>query len=158
MKSAVADRLLAVSPVTNIGLPEEGHERVVPLTVAQVRSLVNSVPDRCRAMVVVQAGLGLRVGELLALRRQDVDFEEGMVRVEWQLTQDGKRREDPKTPWSRRAIPLPKPVADALRRHMSTFEAAEDGSLLHHGNRQAMEAGLLRTPGLRQRRAEGEAP
>lgn len=36
--------------------------------------LAEEVPPRCRAMVVAQADLGLRVGELLGLTVDDVDF------------------------------------------------------------------------------------
>jgi integrase len=38
-------------------------------------------------MVITQAGLGLRIAELLALRVQDVDFLRRTVKVESQLTQ-----------------------------------------------------------------------
>jgi integrase len=38
-------------------------------------------------MIIIQAGLGLRIAELLALRLEDVDFLRRTVRVEWQLTQ-----------------------------------------------------------------------
>ena len=36
-------------------------------------------------MIIIQAGLGLRIAELLALRLEDVDFLRRTVRVEWQL-------------------------------------------------------------------------
>ena len=64
-------------------------------------------------MVITQAGLGLRVAELLALRVQDVDFLRRTVRVEFQTTPDGKYRVSPKTPRSRRALPLPEVVGKA---------------------------------------------
>jgi integrase len=66
--------------------------------VAQVQALADAMPDRCRAMIIIQAGLGLRIAELLALRLEDVDFLRRTVRVWWQLTQDGKHRVSPKTP------------------------------------------------------------
>ncbi len=66
--SAVLDRLVASSPVVRVQLPRSERARVVPLTVDQVRALAEAMPARTRAMVLTQAGLGLRVGELLALR------------------------------------------------------------------------------------------
>jgi integrase len=66
--------------------------------------------------VITQAGLGLRVAELLAPRVQDVDFLRRTVRVEFQTTADGKRRVRPKTPRSRRTLPLPDVVGKALVR------------------------------------------
>jgi integrase len=81
-------------------------------------------------MVLTQAGLGLRIGELLALRVQDVDFLRRTVRIEWQFTQGSKgERSEPKTPRSRRTIPLPRVVAEALASHLAASPAAEDGTI-----------------------------
>src|SRR3954454_20171064 len=83
--AAVLDRLVASSPVVRVQLPRHERERVVPLTVEQVRALADAMPARNRAMVIAQAGLGLRVGELLALRVEDVVFLRRTVRIEWQI-------------------------------------------------------------------------
>src|SRR5215217_6058038 len=127
--AAVQDRLIASSPVARLSLPRSENARIVPLTVAQVQALADAMPDHCRAMIIIQAGLGLRIAELLALRLEDVDFLRRTVRVEWQLTQDGKHRVSPKTPRSRRTVPLPTVVAETLASHISEFSPAEDGSL-----------------------------
>lgn len=127
--SAVLDRLIAISPVQRIALPRFESERVTPLTVAQVRRLADAMPGRVGAMVVTQAGLGLRIGELLALRVQDVDFLRRTARVEHQLVGHTNDRAEPKTPRSRRTIPLPQTVADALAGHLSRYLAGDDGSL-----------------------------
>jgi integrase len=71
------------------------------LTVEQVGKLATSMPKRNQAMVITQAGLGLRIGELLALRVVDVDFLHRTVRVEFQLAPGSKIRSEPKTPRSR---------------------------------------------------------
>ena len=55
-------------------LAEIREQRITPLSVVEVQDLANAMPERCRAMVITQAGLGLRVAELLGLRVQDVDF------------------------------------------------------------------------------------
>jgi integrase len=78
-------------------------------------------------MVLTQAGLGLRIGELLALRVQDVDFLRRTARIEWQFTQG------PKTPRSRRTVPLPSMVADALAAHLATYSSAADGTIFTTG-------------------------
>jgi integrase len=129
--SAVLDRLAASSPVVRITLPRYERPRVVPLTVEQVQALADAMPEQHRAAVVAQAGLGLRIGELLALRVEDVDFLRRTVRVEWQYTPKARERSEPKTPRSRRTIPLPQVVAEALARHIASYEPAVDGSLFH---------------------------
>jgi integrase len=94
-----------------------------------------SRPSRRRAMVITQAGLGLRVAELLALRVQDVDFLRRTVRVEFQTPPDGKYRVPPKTPRSRRALPLSEVVGKALAAaHIGEFPPTEDGSLFTTAN------------------------
>jgi len=119
--SAVQDRLVASNPVLRVSLPRSEKERIVPLTVLQVQALAAAIPERCSAMVITQAGLGLRIGELLALRTVDVDFLRRTVRIEHQLTKDGKELVPPKTPRSRRTLPLPQVVAEALAEHISKF-------------------------------------
>jgi len=88
--AVVQDRLLARNPVTRLSLPRSEKQRIPPLSVIEVQELADAMPERCRAMVITQAGLGLRVAELLALRVQDVDFLRRTVRVEFQTTPDGK--------------------------------------------------------------------
>jgi integrase len=127
--AAVLDHLVPTSPVVRIALPRADVQRIVPLTVAQVRALADAMPARNRAMVFAQAGLGLRVGELLALRVQDVDFLRRTVRVEHQLERHTRARVEPKTPRSRRTIPLPAMVANELAAQISAFPPGPDGSL-----------------------------
>jgi integrase len=127
--SAVLDRLVGSSPVVRVALPRHERPRVVPLTVVQVQALAEAMPDQCRAMVVVQAGLGLRIGELLALRVDDVNFLRRTVRIEWQLVPKARERSEAKTPRSRRTVPLPQVVADALATHIVEFPPGPDGTL-----------------------------
>ena len=82
-------------------------------------------------MVVTQAGLGLRIGELLALRDVDVDFLRRTVQADTQLAPGARTRSDPKTPRSRRIVPLPQVVGDVLAAHMQTWKPAPDGSLFY---------------------------
>jgi integrase len=127
--SAVLDRHVGSSPVIRLSLPATHRERVVPLSVAQVLALADSMPVRNRSMVIAQAGLGLRIGELLSLRVQDVDFMRRTVRIEWQLAPGSKVRSAPKTSRSTRTVPLPQVVAEALSMHLAEFPPGEDGTL-----------------------------
>jgi len=127
--SAVLDRLVAVSPVVRISLPAYEPEKIVPLTVEQVEALADAVPDRCRAMVITQAGLGLRISELLGLRGEDILWLERFVKIEVQRDRHTMRLVAPKTPRSRRKIPLPQVVAGALSQHIAKYPPAEDGAI-----------------------------
>ncbi|MCO7193961.1 site-specific integrase [Pseudonocardia sp. McavD-2-B] len=130
-RAAVDDHRIARSPFVRIALPRHEQDRVVPLTVEQVRALADAVVVRHRALIITQAGIGLRIGELLALRAQDVDFVRRTVRVEHQIDRRSRERVPPKTPRSRRTVPLPTVVAEALAEHLAAHPAAPDGLIFH---------------------------
>ena len=100
----------------------------MPLTVDQVEALVDAVESRCRAMIVVQAA-SVYGRELLGLRVQDVNFLGRTVRIEYQRDRLTQQLVPPKTPRSRRTIPLPQVVADTLAAHLAQYEPAEDGGI-----------------------------
>jgi integrase len=135
--AAVLDRFVATSPVVRVQLPRHERARVVPLSVAQVQALCDAVSERYRAMIITQAGLGLRIGELLALRVENVDFLRRTVRIEAQFTQGSNERSEPKTPRSRRTMPAPSVELDALAAHLAAYGAGDDGTIFTttQGNR-----------------------
>src|SRR5664279_82267 len=128
-RDAVLDRVVATSPVVRIAMPSIERERVIPLTVGEVMALADAMPDRNRAMVIVQATCGLRISELVALRLEDINFLKRTVRVEYQFETHTKRRVEPKTPRSRRTLPLPTFTAEVLAAHLAKYPPAVDGSL-----------------------------
>lgn len=73
-------------------------------------------------MPLVAAQLGLRRGELLGLRPEDVDFLRRQVRVNHQLLGTGQYGPT-KTPAGVRTLPLTSDVADALNRHLAVQPA-----------------------------------
>ncbi|MFZ2012847.1 MAG: site-specific integrase [Nocardioides sp.] len=128
--AAAYDRLIPRNPAERVILPRSDAHRIVPLTVEQVRALTAAMPEPCRAMVLTQAGLGLRIGELVGLRVGDVDFLRRVVHVRRQLDRNGRDPMPLKTPKSRRDIPLPAVVADALAAHLAAHPAGEPDALL----------------------------
>jgi integrase len=71
--------------------------------------------DRLHAFYVVAVTAGLRPGEMLALRWNDVDLEAGALRINRALS-DGEFT-TPKTPRSRRKVELSNTARAALRAH-----------------------------------------
>ena len=72
--------------------------------------------------IVICLYTGLRIGELLALTWSDVDLENGTVEVNktcFDRGGSGKNRlvYEPKTPSSRRLVPIPKQLLPVLREH-----------------------------------------
>jgi integrase len=107
--------------------PRIPRRRVSPLSVEQVRTFLAAiVGDRLEALYLVALGVGLRQGEILGLRWSDVDLEGGTLTVRHALARIDGRLElvEPKSVTSRRVVPLPAFVRDALvaHRHRQTAE------------------------------------
>jgi integrase len=91
-----------------------------PFTPEEARQFLTAVRgDRLEALYSVALTMGLRQGEALGLRWQDVDLAMGYVHIKKQLQRfDGKLQlVEPKTPRSRRALALPASIVAALREH-----------------------------------------
>jgi integrase len=75
--------------------------------------------NRLEALYSVALALGLRRGEALGLRWEDVDLEAGTLRVQvaLQRRKDSKTLVEPKTEQSRRTLPLPSVLVVALKAH-----------------------------------------
>lgn len=126
LRDAVLDGLLDRSP-----MPRTSRERRVQrvldpdelLTVEQVRAWDAALPEWVRGAAVVAASTGLRQGELLGLRAEDVDFLRRRLQVRHQL-QAGEFV-PPKTSAGVRAVPLTKAAVDALAAHVAAYPSPE---------------------------------
>lgn len=129
-KSAVADRLIAASPCVRIALPKQGQRKVVPLAVAEVQALAETVPDRYRALIVFAAGMGLRQGECFGLTVDRVDFLRRTARVDRQLVAVHDGVPDfgpPKSKAGFRTVPMPDVAGSALAEHLARFGPGTSG-------------------------------
>jgi integrase len=98
--------------------PARRRREIRPLSRAELRALLAGLRgDRLEALYVTALGTGLRQGELLALRWQDVDLARGELTVRHTLQRGTLELAEPKTERARRTIRLPSAVRDALSRH-----------------------------------------
>jgi integrase len=96
------------------------RDRRHDMTVEDARRLLSIIEgERLEAFFVLALTTGLRRGELLALRWEDVDLNSRQLRVRRALQRaDGKLRiVEPKTSMSRRTVVLPKLAVRHLREH-----------------------------------------
>jgi len=103
---------------------------------AELEALIRAVPDdehghTERVLYLAAAMTGLRRGELLALRWQDVDWRAGLVRVRRNYTRG--EWGTPKSRRSTRAVPMADRLAGDLERHYqrSEFQADDDLVFAH---------------------------
>jgi integrase len=106
--------------------PVTQREEVRVLTVEDARRLVGVIRgDRFEELWVCALTLGLRKGELLGLRRSDIDFGDATLTVRQALQRVGGRLVlvEPKTARSRRVVPVPPPTLAALRAYQRRQKA-----------------------------------
>ena len=136
LKQAVQDGLLPRNVTEAVKPPQLHRDEMNPLTPDQAKILLETacaVSDRLEALYVLAVTTGLRQGELLGLKWDDVDLEAGMLQVRRTLTtaKGGPVLSAPKTRGSRRSVKLPPAASDALRSHLERQLAEIDrvGSL-----------------------------
>jgi integrase len=121
LKQAVADGLIPRNATEAVKPPQVRREEIHPLTPEQTKQLFEAAKgDRLEALYVLAVTTGLRQGELLGLKWEDVDLEAGTLRVRRTLTtaKGGPVLSAPKTRSSRRTVKLSQTALEALRSHL----------------------------------------
>jgi integrase len=97
--------------------PRVRRKEIKPLSPAQARTLLETARgDRLEALYVLAVHCGLRQGELLGLKWEDVDLDRGTLQV--RRTLSGGAFTTPKTAKSRRSVRLTDSALEALRKHL----------------------------------------
>lgn len=120
MSSAVDKEYLAMNPVYRVKNPVNKSREMKPLSADEVRRLLQTYKGTLLSARLHIALLGgLRQGEALGLRWQDVDIENGLLHVKVQIQTINGRREfiGLKTNRSQRSIALTQTTIEALNLH-----------------------------------------
>lgn len=105
---------------TLVDPPAKTTREMRPLAANEARAFLAGIRgDRLEALYVTALGTGLRQGELLGLRWQDVNLERGELSVRHTLQRASRVLAEPKTERARRTLRLPRQVVDALAEHRS---------------------------------------
>jgi integrase len=102
--------------------PRPAPEEITPLNQEQAKALLGAAhEDRFEALYVLAVTTGLRQGELLGLKWEDVYLEDAVFRVRRTLTRHKGRLlfSEPKTKRSRRTVQLTDTAVEALRAHLT---------------------------------------
>lgn len=136
IRRAERDGLAGRNVAELAGLPPAATRKSQALTEAQVRALLDlRLSAWWRAFIVTAVMTGMRPGELLGLRWEDVDAEAGVIRVRLSLKRvrvNGGyelRLADLKTVRSRRTLAMAAPVKGTL----ATLRRAQAADRLHLG-------------------------
>jgi len=118
MDFARSQKLIAVNPADGCALPKLEHQEMQTIPVEQLASFLREAKDSgVFEMYYIELATGLRRGELLGLKWEDLDLEQGTLRVQRQVSRiAGKVVEAPlKTKNSYRTISLGADAVEILK-------------------------------------------
>ena len=126
LDQAVAQGLILKNPALSCKAPVTRPKEMQVLTGEEIqRLLIQAKEDGCFELFLLELTTGLRRGEILALRWDDLDFRTGTLRVERQVQRiQGKLAvSQPKTRASCRSILLPAPVLEILAQYRQSVSS-----------------------------------
>ena len=127
MDTAVQDRLIGRNPCERVKLPRLKHEEAAYFEPEVIDRILAEIDEEYRVMFRVLAVLGLRWGEVAALRRRHVDLLRKRIRVEDSLAEiSGKFVFGSTKSHAVRTIPIPPSLITLLARHLEAVDKSAD--------------------------------
>jgi len=131
--SAVTDELLTVNPAR---IPGAGRgktaRKIRPASVAEITALADAMPERLRLMVLLGSWCALRFGEVIELRRGDIDLNAEQIHVRRAAvrTSAGHQITDPKSEAGVRDVSIPPHLLPMIEDHLAKYVGNSGDSLL----------------------------
>lgn len=127
-------RIISENPITSLAIPKRKEkEKVKALAKSQLDELLDKLPyDKYYIMSLIAAKSGLRIGEIVGLMWQDIDFFKGTIRVsrQWKKLKDGSWGfGSVKGEKSDRTVPAPQDLLKELKKYKKNSPASIDGRL-----------------------------
>jgi integrase len=133
MRIALDDDVIGRNPCRIEGGGVEHAPERPTATLAEVEKMIEVMPEHLRALISLALWCQLRRGELLALRRRDLDLVHARVtiaRAAQRLTGEQVSYKEPKSRASRRRVAIPPHILDDLGEHLARFVGSEHESPL----------------------------
>lgn len=123
LKQAVKERLIPNNVADPVEPPPKKSKEVKTYNLEQIKKLLKiakSKNSRIYTAILLELTTGLRRGEILGLKWEDISFQEGILTVRRQLLptrEEGLILKEPKTESSKRSIVLTDNILLALKSH-----------------------------------------
>lgn len=131
MNTAVDDELVRRNPCRIRGADQDASAERPVATIEQVYAIADAGRKWCRSLILLAAFTGLRWGELIELRRCNLDLRDGFVRVVASTSEVQGRLIEGRATKSRagvREVGVPSAIIPDLREHLRRWsEAGPDG-------------------------------
>ncbi len=156
MDFAIDQKLITVNPTDGCALPKLEHREMKTLPAEQLATFLHEAREKgVFELYYIELATGLRRGELLGLKWEDIDWEQGTIQVRCQIARiDGEVVEAPlKTKNSYRSVSIGQDAVEILKDQRSktsseyVFPSPTGGlispdSVLHMLHRVLKRAGL----------------
>lgn len=157
MGTAASDGKVAVNPcqLRGAGTAKRVH-RIRPVTLDELETITNTMPDRYRPMVLLASWCALRLGELTELRRMDIDLSQEVIRISRAVVRVNNefRVTTPKSDAGTRDVAIPPHLIPAIEDHLAKHVGEHPNSLLFPGQHgRHMHPATLYGPFYRAREA-----
>jgi integrase len=134
------DRLVRRNPcrIEGAGVEESPERELASLPV--VFAIADALPVRYRVMALLATFAGLRWGELVGLRRENIDLAAREIRIvetTAELDKGGLLPETPKSRAGRRTVAFPEELVPELRWHLERFAEPGERGLVFVGPKGA---------------------
>lgn len=120
LDQAVKWKLISMNPCDSVTLPRQVRYEIHPLTKEQAQRMLSTAKGHpLEGLLTMALATGMRKGELLSLRWEDVNMDDRSLQVRRTVAKykGGYVESEPKTAGSRRKIVLPQFVIDTLKQH-----------------------------------------
>src|SRR5271154_1392448 len=120
----------------DITMPREGvRKEQRSFTDAEVGKILSASPEPFGTILAVTAVLGLRIGEVLALRVNDIDFVRRIIRIRQSVDAATRTIQSAKSNASSADVPIPSQLEARLRAYLQTHEGKRDLPFVNRNGR-----------------------
>jgi integrase len=136
LNSAITDELIDANPcrITGAGRSTRVH-RIRPASITELAALTDAMPERLRLMVLLASWCAMRFGEVIELRRNDLDLDDAVIRIRRAAyyMKGGYVAGTPKTDAGIRDVAIPPHLLPVIEEHIDRFVWPQPDALLFRG-------------------------
>jgi integrase len=134
LKAAQIDGHIDTLPLLGVKMPRSHSRQPAVMTLPEAFAMIGAAPPDWQCAIATALFTGLRLGELLALTREDVDLPGRRLNVRATLTEVNARtprlrREEPKSRAGYRQVPIVEALAVRLQAHLNTLGPTDEGAV-----------------------------